>query len=149
MRKKCEGISVNKIVAKVFKFWLPVVVWATFIFLLSAHPTNPVSKIHWKDFVVKKTAHVIEYAALTVLLYRALKESGIEKREAGVYSAILATLYGVSDEIHQSFTPGREPKLRDVFFDTIGAIFAIYIIWSLLPKAPKRLRAWARRLQIL
>lgn len=141
--------STIRIAERVARYWLPVTIWALIIFLLSARATNPVSEIYWRDFVVKKSAHVLEYAILTTLLYRALKESGVEKKEAGVYSIILAVLYGVSDELHQSFTPGRDPKARDVFFDTIGSIVAIYALWRLLPKAPKRLVAWAKKLQIL
>lgn len=132
-----------------FAQWTPVVAWAVFIFVLSAYPTKQVSEVHLQDFIVKKTAHVIEYGIFAGLLYRAFKESGVKKRNAGIYSIFVAFVYGVTDEFHQSFTPGRDPKLRDVVFDTIGAIFAIYIIWNLLPKAPKRLRAWAKKLQIL
>ena len=134
---------------KTFFLWTPVVSWAMVIFLFSAMPTNPVSQVHLTDFIVKKSAHVIEYAIFTTLLYRALRASGVNSKEAGVYSVILAVLYGASDEFHQSFTPGREPKVRDVFFDTIGSISAIYFIWNLLPKAPSRLKSLARNLQIL
>jgi VanZ family protein len=148
MRKEKVGSSTIRIARRVVKFWLPVAAWAVFIFLLSSYPTRPVVEIYWKDFIVKKSAHVVEYAILTILLYRALKESGIERKKAGVYSVILAVLYGVSDEFHQSFTPGRDPKARDVFFDTIGSVAGIYLIWRLLPKAPKRLRKWAERLQL-
>lgn len=132
-----------------FAQWTPVVVWAVFIFVLSAYPTKQVSEVHLQDFIVKKTAHVIEYGIFAGLLYRAFKKNGVKKRNAGIYSIFAALIYGASDELHQSFTPGRDPKLRDVAFDTIGAVFAIYIIWNLLPKAPKRLKAWAKKLQIL
>ncbi len=138
----------QKIIKKIVKFWLPVVIWAVVIFLFSARPTPRATRIFWQDFILKKSAHVFEYAVFTTLLYRALKEGGIEKKEAGISSIILAVLYGVSDEIHQFFTPGREPRVRDVVFDTIGAILAIYGIWRYLPKAPKKLRLWAERWQL-
>lgn len=142
--------TTNKaIVRKVCKFWLPVVAWALVIFWFSSLPVTPVSKIYWKDFILKKSAHVVEYAILTTLLYRALKEGKVEKKEAGVYAVILAFLYGMSDEFHQSFTPGREPRLRDVVFDTIGAVLAIYLIWKLLPKAPRKLKTWAKNWQLI
>jgi len=141
-------VEVNKTQEKVLKFWLPVVVWAVVIFLLSARPVTPATEIFWQDFIVKKSAHIIEYAILAALLYRALRASPVEKKKAGVYSVILAVLYAASDEFHQSFVPGRASTLRDVIFDTIGAILAIYILWKYLPKAPKRLRLWAKRLQL-
>ena len=133
---------------KVVKYWLPVILWAVVIFSFSAKPTTRTSEIYWQDFIVKKSAHVFEYGILTILLFRALKKGGIEKKEAVVYSVILAVLYALSDEFHQSFTPGREPTLRDVFFDTAGSFLAVYIIWRYLPKAPKKLRNWAERLEL-
>lgn len=139
----------QKIFRRVIKFWLPVIIWASFIFLFSSRPTNPVSEIYWRDFIIKKSAHVLEYGLLTILLYRALKKGGIEKQEAGVYAIILAVLYGVSDEFHQSFTPGRDPTVRDVLFDTIGAVAAIYLIWKYLPKIPKKLKNLAESLELI
>lgn|SRR3972149_7400385 len=133
---------------KLFKLLFPPILWAGAIFLFSAFPTTPVSEIHWRDFVVKKSAHVIEYAILTILLYRAFKGYGVARGNAALFSIFMALLYGVTDEFHQSFTPGREPKVRDVFFDTIGALFAIYSLWNLLPKAPAKLKSWAKKLQI-
>ncbi|MCH7640768.1 VanZ family protein [Patescibacteria group bacterium] len=134
---------------KIINFWFPVIFWAALIFILSSRQITPVSDIYLKDFIVKKTAHIVEYGILTVFLYRALKESGVRKREAGIYSVVLATFYGITDEFHQSFTPGRDPQARDVFFDTIGSVAAIYFIWRLLPKAPRRLKRLAKKYQIL
>jgi VanZ family protein len=129
--------------------WLPVILWALVIFLFSAKHAVSVSQIDITDFVVKKCAHIIEYAVFTTLLYRALYASGVSKKKAGIYSVILAVIYGLSDEFHQSFTPGRDPKLRDVLFDTTGAITAIYSVWNLLPKAPQKIKVLAKNLQII
>ena len=132
----------------VIQLWVPPLIWGAVIFLFSARAVTPASQIYWKDFVIKKTAHVIEYAILAVLLYRALKESGVGKYNAGLIAILIAVVYGATDELHQSFTPGREPRVRDVFFDTIGSVLAIYWLWNWLPKAPKRLKTWAKRLQL-
>ena len=134
---------------KLLNFWLPPVIWGLVIFLFSSKPVIPASAFFWKDFIIKKTAHVIEYGILAGLLYRALKEYGVQKYNAGLIAILLALIYGATDELHQSFTPGREPRVRDVFFDTIGAILSIYSIWNLLPKAPKKLKTWAKRLQLI
>jgi len=131
------------------KFWLPLFIWAIVIFSFSSYQTPTASEIRWQDFIVKKTFHLIEYAILTTLSYRALKESGVDKKKAGIYSIIITLLYGASDEFHQTFTIGRDGKVRDVIIDTAGALLAIYGIWNLLPKAPKKLKSWAERLQII
>ena len=129
--------------------WLPVLVWAFVIFSFSAIPSAHVSEIHWKDFIVKKSAHMTEYGIFATLLFRALRINGMSVKRAGLTAIILCFMYGLTDEFHQSFTPGREPAFRDVIFDTIGAILATLIIWNILPKAPKELKKLLTRLQIL
>ncbi len=134
---------------KVLIFWLPIVIWTIVIFLFSARPTVSTSEIIWQDFIVKKTAHVIEYAILAMLLYRALINSNVPKKEAGIYSIILAILYGASDEFHQFFTPGREPRVRDLFFDALGSILSIYLITKYLVKAPQKIKELAKKFQLI
>ena len=134
---------------KLIKLWAPPAIWAVIIFLFSTLTTVKTVEFYWWDFVIKKTAHIVEYGILSTLLYRAFTNSGVKKRQAAIYSILIAVFYGLTDEYHQGFTPGREPKLRDVGFDTIGAILAIYTIWNLLPKAPKKLKAWAKKLQLI
>ncbi len=136
-------------IQKKFKLWLPVFIWAGIIFFFSSRPTTAVSDIHWKDFIFKKTAHVVEYAIFTTLLFRALKESSLSRLRASYYSILIAIIYGLSDEFHQNFTPGREPKMRDLIFDTTGILLAIFIILKYLPKAPEKIRFWAKRLQLV
>ena len=82
---------------KLIRYWLPVIVWAIVIFAFSSFPTGQASGIDWQDFIVKKTAHIVEYGILTLLLYRALKQSGIEKKDAALYSLTLAVFYAVTD----------------------------------------------------
>ena len=109
------------------KVWAPVAAWAVVIFLFSSLSVTPTTEIYWQDFVVKKTAHVIEYGIFAALLYRALRSEGVEKINAGLLAILVSVIYGATDEFHQGFTPGREPRVRDVVFDTIGAIAGIYI----------------------
>jgi len=118
---------VPKQVLSRIKVWAPVAAWAVIIFLFSSLSVTPTTEIYWQDFVVKKTAHVIEYGIFAVLLYRALRSEGVEKINAGLAAILVSVIYGASDEFHQGFTPGREPRVRDVVFDTIGAIAGIYI----------------------
>lgn len=129
-------------------FWLPLIIWAIIIFGFSANPTTQVSEVRWQDFVFKKFVHVVEYGVLATLIYRAFVNSGVDKKKAGYWAAGLAIIYGITDEFHQSYTPTREPTLRDVIFDTIGALLAVYSIWYLLPKAPKKLKSLAKKLQL-
>ncbi len=80
----------TKELKKILNRWLPPFIWAVVIFLFSSYPTTRASEIHWKDFIVKKTAHIVEYAILTTLSYRALKMSGVEKKKAGYFSIFVS-----------------------------------------------------------
>jgi VanZ family protein len=113
------------------------------IFVLSSRPTGTASEIVWSDFLIKKAAHLAEYGVLSLLVYRGLINSGWRKEEGAGAAIVASLLYGVGDEWHQSFTPGRMPRVYDVVFDTMGATLAIYLLWNLLPKMPKKLRSWA------
>jgi len=135
---------------KKFKtYWFPVIIWALVIFSFSSLPTKKVADFYLQDFLIKKTAHVVEFAIFATLFYRAIVAYGIFEKMAGGYSVLVSFVYGATDEFHQSFTPGREPRARDVVFDTIGATLAIYIIWKYLPTAPKKLKNWAKRWQLI
>jgi VanZ family protein len=138
-----------KLIEKILLYWLPVFLWAGIIFVFSANPTTATSEIHWQDFIIKKTLHIIFFGTLCVFLYRALKESGINQLKAGYTSILFTAFYGITDEVHQSFTPGRMARVYDVIFDTIGAILAVYVIWKYLPKAPKKLKHLAKRFSLI
>jgi len=115
-------------------YWIPPIVWAIIIFGFSANPTGKVGSSYLLDFAVKKIVHIVEYAIFTLLIYRGLIKSEFDKKNSGYWSIFMAFIYGLSDEFHQSFTPGREPTIRDVIFDTLGGSLAIYFIWNILPK---------------
>ena len=122
-------------------YWLPVVIWAGVIFVLSSNPVAPASAIDWQDFMVKKTAHVIEYAILFVLVYRATKN--------GLFSLLFVVLYASSDEYHQTFVFGRTGKVRDVLIDAGGGVASWLIIAKWLPQAPQKLKNWAKKLELI
>lgn len=71
------------------------------------------------------------------------------RKKAAVLAIVLAGLYGGSDEIHQHFTQGRESQLRDVGFDTLGAILAMLFTVKVLPKLPKEIVDVGRRLELI
>ena len=150
VQKKLKEEKVkNNFFKRILRFWFPLILWMLVIFSFSSFPTAKTSHVYWQDFVVKKLAHITEYAIFTVLLYRALINSSMGKKKAAILSILLAVLYGASDEFHQSFTPGREPRVRDVLFDAFGSILSVYYIWNYLNKAPLGIKKWAKRLEII
>jgi VanZ family protein len=55
-----------------------------------------------------------------------------EDRKTLVTGVLFVIMYGISDEIHQSFVPTRNPKFTDVLFDTIGGIIGFLLTSSYL-----------------
>lgn len=133
---------------KVLKFWLPPIIWGLVIFSFSSLKVGSTSQIVWTDFIIKKTAHIIEYGILSILLYRAMINYEVDKKKAIWISIVLAFLYGITDEFHQSFTPGRQPHLRDVIIDTIGAGVFLFVIVENIYKLPKSIQKIAKKLDI-
>jgi VanZ family protein len=103
----------------------PLAVMAV-IFLLSGQPSDNVDRAWW-DFLLRKLAHVTEYAVLTLLSWRALRGLGVKRALA---AAVLVSLaYSCTDEFHQTFVDGRHGTPVDVLIDSIGmAIAALAIL---------------------
>lgn len=117
--------NLKKLFVEFLKYWLPFVLWAIVIFTFSSNPTVKTSEVHWQDFVLKKSAHVVEYFIFSLLLFRAIINSKLRMKNQFVFIVLTAFIYGLTDEFHQSFTPGREPKLRDALFDLLGSLLFV------------------------
>ncbi|MFL6280809.1 MAG: VanZ family protein [Vicinamibacterales bacterium] len=78
-----------------------------------------------------KSGHSIGYAMLSAVFLRALaggRLRGVTWRR-GLLAVVLATLYGVTDEFHQLFVPGRTADRYDVLADGIGASLGVAVGW--------------------
>lgn len=107
--------------------WGPVLAWAGLIFFLSSLPD--LSSGLEQDFLLRKTAHVLEYAVLAALIWRAFRGSfGLKGPVLALLCFSAAALYAASDEWHQSFVPGRGPSAVDVLIDSTGALAACLIL---------------------
>lgn len=98
--------------------WLAACAWMGLIFVLSAQSTFPVALGRWSQ-LRDIFGHLVAYGVLAVLWRNALRASGV--RRAAVWAFAIAILYGISDEFHQSFVPGRHPDLFDLATDAVGA----------------------------
>ena len=105
--------------SRVLTVWVPVVVWAAVIFTFSSIPSLSSGLGIW-DTVLRKCAHVTEYAILGGLLYRAFD------REAPALAAGLA--YAATDEVHQHFVRGRHASPVDVAIDAAGVALGM-LVW--------------------
>lgn len=105
-------------------FWvIALIVYGSLIFYLSAQPTIPTL---WPPLFPHqdKIAHWIEYMVFGWVALKAF----IPVTLKGVFSNLLfSPLYAASDELHQSFVPGRSCSLADWVADSIGILTSLII----------------------
>jgi VanZ family protein len=106
------------------RFWLPSLLWAATIFVISAMPPLvPAEKKPPFLIPTDKLAHVAAYALLGGLILFALRRGhNTPLPKAVLLAIVLATAYGVSDEWHQSFVPRRQAGLDDCAANAVGAV---------------------------
>lgn len=105
------------------RYWLPPFLWASLIFILSSLHTIPTPSV--PGVSMDKVAHATVYAILAGLCFRAFATGEqFPARWAALLSALFATAYGATDEIHQSFVAGRACEGGDLVADAAGAIVA-------------------------
>jgi VanZ family protein len=141
-----------------------VLIWASFIFYLSTSGFGPsftkwlliqvLSLLHvsvspptfeFLHFCLRKLAHLTEYCIFSLLIYASFlnaKDFEWQPRLA-VRSVVIAALYSLTDEYHQSYVAGRTPSLIDCGIDTVGACVAalMVFVWDRLVRRINRRRA--------
>lgn len=113
-----------------FLYWLPVVGYCCLIFILSSGPGPDIGPdLPHSD----KVLHFAAFAVLGALCLRALGTTPLKKRPAWLIavSVLAASLYGISDEVHQSFVPSRSADIMDAAADVFGSVFGV-LVWRLL-----------------
>ena len=144
------------------KYWLPLLGWLGVIFIgssnvMSAEQTSrfmvpfllwlkPGMAPHtiWVILVVmRKCAHVGEYAVLALLLWRALRCGTTLSMGMPTLCAVAllgCALFAASGELHQTFVKSRTPSVRDVFLDIGGASLGLLIGTSFASRRHKNRR---------
>ena len=115
-----------------FYRWGPALVIMGIIFLISSFPSSSIPNVGIFDFWLKKGGHLIGYAALAFAYCHAL-EVGDPAR--GRLAWMLALLFAISDEYHQSFVPGRSAWLVDILIDGLGSLIGT-LTWFLFTRKP-------------
>ena len=102
-------------------YQLPVLIWMLVIFVSSALPSYAFPRVDFWGWA--KLIHLFYYGTLCFLARRALSHQDrfpLLRRYASLFAALAAVLYGVTDEVHQLFTPGRHGMALDVAIDALG-----------------------------
>jgi VanZ family protein len=128
--------------------WGAAILMMAIIFAFSSTPAVELPNFSWADTLVKKGGHVLGYGLLALSYLYGLSKAGLKKLEdhqpdrseglmpllSGVFNNayilawLLAVLYAVTDEFHQSFVLGRHPSAWDVaLFDSCGAWLVLWL----------------------
>ena len=138
----------KKLNTKALVFWVLSVVCMGVIFWFSSRTANESNEqsnvfVQWLEslfgkneiwvFIVRKSAHCLEFTGLCLLLSSALY---FTREKLSLHWAVLITsLYAVTDEVHQTFVDGRSCEFRDWVIDTVGALIGalgFYVIYKVI-----------------
>ena len=112
--------------------WLPSLLMMGLIFWFSSQPSSNLPDFNWADRIVKKGGHIFGYGLLAWGNWSAL----VGKPNRHWLAWLLAILYAVTDEFHQSFVAGRFASIWDVVvFDNLGAVVAIWLLRQITKNA--------------
>ena len=119
--------------------WLPPLLWMALIFLGSSLTggnadgiTRQASGVNEPIQIqrIKDAVHITEFGILTLLLLRAFTRRSYRPSLKQTFQAFcIASLYGVSDELHQYFVPSRYPGIDDMIRDVVGAALVAGMVY--------------------
>jgi VanZ family protein len=112
------------------RFQMPAILWAAVIFVASSIPASKLPR--FVHLINDKVIHFSIFFLLGILVYRALEPkvtpAGFDWRRLVIaISAVI--LYGISDEFHQVFVPGRTVDAFDALADSLGGVSSALFIW--------------------
>lgn len=106
----------------------------------SLDPDTRSELLHRTSFLVRKTAHLTEYAFLgfALMLHVTALQNKKELRFPKLFAFLAGVFYSVSDEIHQLIVPGRSGEGKDVMLDSVGVLLGVMILSLVLAIRKKR-----------
>lgn len=141
--------------------WLPAIIMMIVIYMFSSKPAvvsdgtsspianailrvlealfgdiDPTQRVGWLEamnVIVRKTAHITEYAILTIFISIPLWINQIKDKRIFIIAFITSVIYAGTDEFHQTFVEGRSGTLKDVGIDSIGVLLG-YLFFYVIRK---------------
>jgi VanZ family protein len=114
-------MNINERTIAFLQFQLPALAWCMFIYIASSIPSDNIPAFtSWSD----KFVHAGVFAMLCWLTHVAFFHQPMQwlKRHSLLLAVLFTALYGITDEFHQSFTPGRYSDPLDLLADAVGGL---------------------------
>ncbi|MDD4753031.1 MAG: VanZ family protein [Desulfitobacteriaceae bacterium] len=105
-------------------YWIPALCWAGVIFFLSGRTGSELESM-FPFFGSLDWGHLAAFFVLSFFVFFALRKTTAGKNIIA-FTILICFLYGISDEVHQHFVPGRTPQLSDIFNDVLGAVLGVF-----------------------
>ncbi len=114
--------------------WFPPFLIMAVIFYFSSQPGDKLPNLASWDHVFKKSGHMLGYGLLALSYFHWLRYN----KKYYWLAWLLAVLYAVTDEFHQSFVSSRNASMFDVMvFDNFGALFGLLVYFIFRRKYEK------------
>ena len=118
---------------KVYLVYVPLIIYWIMLFTATSLPASNLPSVAVSD----KIKHFSAFFGLSVLLsLTLLYQSKILffKKYFLAAALVISSIYGLLDEIHQSFVPGRNSEFLDWVADSLGAAVGVFVVFYLLKK---------------
>ena len=121
---------------------IALISYMTFVFYLSSQPAEASAEI-WILGIPTVVMHVGEYAILGLLMNSVMTQIFSRASKSILYSSVLSSFYGVTDEIHQHFVPTRCFDIHDILADTAGGVTgAVFLTVLLTVLKARKIGGW-------
>ncbi len=108
--------------------WAPALGWMVVIFIVSSQPRISLPNFGGWDYVIKKSAHLAEYALLSIFMLRGVRGSAPLRPAHLAWALAFTVAYAATDEYHQTFIAGRQGHWPDVVIDGLGATIGLALL---------------------
>jgi len=117
-------------------FIIITIVYIGLLFFLSSIPSNPCIHTSLIKRILHNFLHIPAYGGLALLFlltFNSYTHSRSSFRHPFIFAGSCAFIFGVLDEFHQSFVPGRIVSLGDILLDAVGIILTLLLIKKYTP----------------
>jgi VanZ family protein len=133
--------SLEVVILMLFRrvLWLLPLIYMAIIWIMSSLPHDTFVELpdSATDRFIKESLHLVEFAILYLLFVIVALINKQLTLTTNLVFAVIACLYGVTDEIHQYFVPARSATLIDVVKDVTGVVISFYFVRKKLKGQPR------------